>query len=345
MTLIEKDLLIEKADAFLKINQFLNLKSDLVFKAFFENESDLLISFLTCFLPLSSGSRIVKVKILNPEIYPESRKQGKSVASQAKGNDQLDRNFILDLKIEFERIFEGERIQEISNVEMQTTGSPRLLDRIVAYASRLLSKLLGKGDNFNKLTTVFSVLLSAKNLKVFKGIKDFYHVSRLRRDGSYEVFSNILIFVVIELAKFDKKLEDLYTEMDCWCYLIKHSNTLDINACKKLIEKGGPKMAEAIHQLLEISQDSKLQEFEEARAKYKFDQMSRETAAHQEGIEKGIEKGMEKGIEKGIEKGRQEEKQSIALNLLQVTHMDIQSISKATGLSTQKILEIQKNLN
>ena len=197
----EKDLLIKKTDVFLKDNHFLDLKSDLVFKAFFENEDDLLISFLTSFLPLSSGSKIVKVTVLNPEIYPESRKQNKFGANQAKDNNQLDRNFILDLKIEFERIFNGEKIQEISNVEMQTTGSSRLLDRIVAYASRLLSKLLGKGEGFKKLTTVFSILLSTKNLKVFKGIKDFYHVSRLRRDDSYEVFFQYLNFYRCGVAK------------------------------------------------------------------------------------------------------------------------------------------------
>ena len=69
-----------------------------------------------------------------------------------------------------------------------------------------------------------------------------------------------------------KTLEELNTERDCWFYLIKHSKELDAKACEVLIRKGGDIMAEAVSRLFEISKDSLLKEYEEARAKQQFDQ-------------------------------------------------------------------------
>lgn len=94
-------------------------------------------------------------------------------------------------------------------------------------------------------------------------------------------------------------------------------------------------MAEAIHRLLEISQDSKLQEYEEARAKYRFDQMSRETDALQE----GIEKGMKKGLVKGRAEGRQEGYREVALNMLKAG-IDTKVTLDSTGLSKEELEDL-----
>ncbi len=50
-------------------------------------------------------------------------------------------------------------------------------------------------------------------------------------------------------------------------------------------------------------------------------------------------KGIEEGIKKGIEKGKLEEKIEIAKNLL-LANMDIEFISKTTGLSVEEIEEL-----
>ena len=322
-------ILLKEIDAFLKTNQFLDLTGDLVFKAFFEGDGQLtlVISLLNCSLPLPAGSTVIKVIILNPEIYPEKLKSGRF-------DNKLGKTFILDIKIELQRLVNRDVYQEVCNVEMQTTETPRLIDRIIAYTGRLLSKLLGKGDNFDKLTTVYSLLFTTKNLRTFKNIEDYYHVAQLIRKGSPSVvLSDILTFTVVELGKFDKKLEELDNERDCWFYLIKHSKALDTEACRILIKKGGYIMAESVSRLFEISKDSLLQEYEEARAKQQFDQSSREHEARKEGIEKGRMEGMEKGIEKS--------QKEIALNLLEMK-MSVSQVIEATGLSEKQVLEIQK---
>ena len=318
MSLTQKDfLLLDGVEVFLKNNRFLDLTNDLSYKAFFEGEKQcfLLISFLDCALPLPEGSRVVKAIILNPEIYPEKLKAKSS-------KDKLGKTFILDLKIEFKRVINGHTYQELCNAEMQTTQTPHLLDRIVVYGGRLLSKVLDQGDDFGKLTNVYSILLTTENLKVFKDFEDDYHVGKLIREGSRPVvLSDVLTFTIIELKKFDKSLEELQTKRDCWLYFIKHSKELDVRACRILIEKGGVIMAEAISRLFEISKDSLLKEYEEARAKQQFDQSSREHAARQEGIEKG--------------------RIEIISQLLKA-NMSVEQICHITGLSKQEVLEIQK---
>ena len=64
--------------------------------------------------------------------------------------------------------------------------------------------------------------------------------------------------------------------------------------------------------------------------------------AIEEGMLKGIEKGRQEGMEKGIEKGMEKGLIKVALNLLKIGNIDIQSICKATGLSKQEVLNLQK---
>ena len=55
---------------------------------------------------------------------------------------------------------------------------------------------------------------------------------------------------------------------------------------------------------------------------------------------RGIQRGIEKGMEQGIEQGMQNEKIIIAKNLL-VANMDINFISKTTGLNIKEIKSIK----
>ena len=65
---------IKKVADFLDKTTFLNLTTDLSFKAYFVKNKELLKSLLTNFLPLPKGSSIVDIKLLNPELTPERQK-------------------------------------------------------------------------------------------------------------------------------------------------------------------------------------------------------------------------------------------------------------------------------
>ena len=60
-----------------------------------------------------------------------------------------------------------------------------------------------------------------------------------------------------------------------------------------------------------------------------------------ERLQEGLQEGLQKGLQKGLQEGLQEGLQKVAVNLLKTTDMDIQAISKATGLSEKEVLQIQ----
>ena len=61
---------------------------------------------------------------------------------------------------------------------------------------------------------------------------------------------------------------------------------------------------------------------------------------YEQGMEKGIKQGIKKGKKEGIEEGQKKEKIEIAKNMLE-QKIDIDVISKVTGLNIEKILDLK----
>ncbi|WNJ17736.1 PD-(D/E)XK nuclease family transposase [Pontibacter sp. G13] len=136
----------------------------------------------------------------------------------------------------------------------------------------------------------------------------YYHRAHIRYFDSDFVFSEDLAFVMVELPKFTKSLEELETDLDHWLYLFKHLHTFsDIPKAFK---------REPFMQIFEIAEMINMTE-EERRAyqaslkRYRdyHNQMDfNRKKALEEGVEKGIQKGIEQGkvlgIEQGIEQGK-----------------------------------------
>ena len=95
-----------------------------------------------------------------------------------------------------------------------------------------------------------------------------------------------------------------------------------------ILLKDNPTIAKAHERYLAFTQDDQARMAYEARIAFQRDQLSREEAAKQEGIEKGFEKGIEKGIEKGkLETARK----------LRDFGMSVQQIAQVTELSVEEI--------
>ena len=63
--------------------------------------------------------------------------------------------------------------------------------------------------------------------------------------------------------------------------------------------------------------------------------------AKETGLEEGLAKGRVEGREEGLSKGREERNLEVAINLLQLgTPCEI--VAKATGLSVEEVLKLQK---
>ena len=84
--------------------------------------------------------------------------------------------------------------------------------------------------------------------------------------------------------------------------------------------------------LEEISQDEHERYLAELRQKYIMDQKAIEGA----GFDKGLKAGIEQGIEQGIQQGIEQKTIEIAKKLKE-QNIDIEVISKVTGLSIKEI--------
>ena len=58
-------------------------------------------------------------------------------------------------------------------------------------------------------------------------------------------------------------------------------------------------------------------------------------------LEKGLKKGWHKGRQEGLQEGMQQGRKEIALKLL-FTGLDLETVSKCTGLSEENLKNIQK---
>ena len=322
-------------EEFLKETHFLKLTNDAAFKTYFKSNKQLLISLLTSFLPLPKGSIIIEVESLDSELSPMK------VSVDEK---KSDKTFVLDLLVRFERKTASSIKQtETVNVEMQTTSEPYFTNRALAYLCRIYFEQLKKGSGYKKLFPVYLLAFTTKNLKEFKGIKDYYHVCNIRRTESPEILmSGGLCFVIVELNKFAKNVKELYNTRESWCYLLKNSCNMGALEYRSFKEKGG-QMAKAVKSLWNLSQEEIKREYLFALEKRERDRISREEFVRKEANEKGIKKGIKKGIEQGREKGRQEGIKEVVLKLLHAD-MSVEKISQITGFSKEEILKLQEEL-
>ena len=205
----------------------LQLTIDAIFKAFFEKRKDLLISLVENFVPLPKGSVIEDVSLLNTELLPD------------KVPDEY-KSFTLDLRVKLRRRIRGVlQNTEIVHVEVQTTSQKFFTDRILVYASRAYSGQIKKGEDFNQLLPVYSLVFTTANLKEFAGIKDYYHICNIRRTKPPEVImSRGLCFVIVELGKFQSSLHELFDKKADWCYLLKNSGNMDFKGVYQFSKQG-----------------------------------------------------------------------------------------------------------
>ena len=202
-------------------------------------------------------------------------------------------------------------------MEAQTTNHPYITDRLLAYAGRLYGNQLKKGDTYQKLHRVYSLIFTTANLTEFLDSPRFDHTCTIREETApYAVFSKGICFIVIELEKFNRALNENLDTKALWCYLLKYADKLSKNEQKQLAAKG-EEMAEALKKLLHFSEDELAQELHMAEVKKDMDRRSAELYI--------------------LEKEREE----IAIKMTK-EGLDLKTISKITGLSREKIEQLSK---
>ena len=280
--------------------RYISLLTDFGFKRIFGTaiNKDLLICFLNS---LFDGKQVVKdVSYLNPEHV---------------GDVYTDRKAIFDVYCEGEN---GEKFI----VEMQNAYQTYFKDRSLFYSTfpiREQAALL----NFDM------------NEEAFEKEK-IRHSVQLCDTATHKVFYDKLELIYVEIAKFNKSLEELETLYDKWLYALKNLYKLTQRPkefCDKVFDR--------LFEEAEIAKftPQELREYEASKIAYRDIKNSVDTAKR-EGIAEGMEKGMELGMAKGRAEGKHEANTETAQRLLAMG-LSAEQVAKATQLS----LEIIKNLS
>jgi predicted transposase/invertase (TIGR01784 family) len=192
------------------LSKFLDPKNDFAFVQIFgtEKNKDILIHFLNDVLSYRKGEEIIAVSFLKTIQDPEIAAYRQSII------DVLCRN----------------RSGEQFIVEMQLTHHKGFEKRAQYYAAKAYSQQILKEDENHKKMAVYAKLKGV----IFLAIADFIMFPekqggwksehRILDEKTYENDLQDFYFVFIELPKFNKKLQELGTLEEKWCYFFKHAD-------------------------------------------------------------------------------------------------------------------------
>jgi predicted transposase/invertase (TIGR01784 family) len=186
--------------------KYINPFTDFGFKKLFGEEisKDLIIDFLNQLLP--SEHKITELKFRQTENL---------------GSTEIDRKAIFDIYCENEN---GEKFI----VELQKAKQNFFKDRMVYYSTFPIQEQAKKGDWDYKLTAVYCVGILDFIFEDEKESKDKYiHRVALTEQETKKVFFNKLQYIYLEMPKFNKKEDELESEIDKWSFFIKNLSNLD----------------------------------------------------------------------------------------------------------------------
>ena len=279
--------------------KYLNPKADLIFKLVFGEHEDLMMSLLNALLPLDSDGQITSLEYVTPEMVPENPSKKNSIVD-VRCTDQKGRQFI---------------------VEMQLHWNEGFKQRVVFNASKAVVKQLKKGEDYTLIQPVYS--LNFINEGMFQPDTDeFYHDFAIVNVEHSDRIIEGLRFVFVELPKFkpqsiaEKKMAVL------WLRFLTEISEATEEAPAELLEN------EETRKALSIVEKSAMSEGQ----LYAYEQFWDAVVNERVLIRGGYKMGMAQGEAIGIEKTNRKN----ALNFKKLG-VDIETISKATGLTIEEI--------
>jgi len=177
---------------------FISLLSDYGFKVAFADESNTLFLRRALQALIQSKTRIKEIQFLNNEFL--------GVTGVSRGGvydlictDEKERTFI---------------------VEMQLGYYKHFIQRAKFYAFHRFNTLVEKGDyKFDSLTQIYCIGFLARG--IFPKSKEYYHFGRLKNQKGEELDDQIT-HIIVEISKFNKKEEELKTDLDKLIYTMKN---------------------------------------------------------------------------------------------------------------------------
>ena len=292
-------------------DKYISLLTDFGLKRIFGTDlnKDLLISFLNA---LFEGSHVITdVKYLNTEHL---------------GDIHTERKAIFDVYCETEN---GEKFI----VEMQNAFQEFFKDRSLFYSTFPIREQGVKGSDWDfHLNHVYTIALLNFDMHDPAFDRDqLSHTVKLCDTYTHKVFYDKLDFIYVEIAKFDKTVDQLSTTFEKWLYVLKNLSRLD-NQPQSLRDK----VFDRLFTQAEIAKFNprELKEYEDSRKAYRDLKNCLDTA-----MREGIEKGRTEGRAEGIAEGRAEGI-AIAVKAMYSNGMNVDTIAATMNMSPENVKEI-----
>ena len=242
----------------------------------------------------------------------------------------LDKNPILRRELKDDKLGVLDIITELDgkekcNIEMQLIDKNNIIERMLYYWSKMYTRQIKAGDDYNKLEKTIVILIADFNIKGLEEV-EYHSTWKIIETNSVKklILTDKFELDIIELLKI-KGRENEKDQLLDWLVFLENPESERVT--RKMEENENLK--EAVEKLDRISEDEKMQRIIELREKAIRD----EHAIY--------DKGLDDGIEEGKAKGAREKQIEIAKSMLK-ENMDIEIIIKITGLTKQEIEKLQE---
>ena len=232
----------------------LNLKNDIIFKAFFGRKGN--EKYLKDFL-----ESMLKIEINKIEVQDEVSVE--KLFQEEKGG-RLDLVATLN---------DGIKV----NIEMQVRPKKDFIERTLIYSSKIIAREEGKGLRYNKLKKV--IMINILDFKLFKETEDYINESVivLKNHREREIMDNQKWYF-IELPKFRKQNIDIEDRLQQWLLFIDDVNKGGI----KMAENKSKVLKEARKEVTYLTGDEEIKRLAELREKWEMERIWDEELARKE---------------------------------------------------------------
>ena len=229
----------------------------------------------------------------------------------------LDKNPILRRELKDDKLGVLDIITELDgkekcNIEMQLIDKNNIIERMLYYWSKMYTRQIKAGDDYNKLEKTIVILIADFNIKGLEEV-EYHSTWKIIETNSVKklILTDKFELDIIELLKIKGRENEKDQLLD---WLIFLENPESERVTRKMEENENLK--EAVEKLDRISEDEKMQRIIELREKA----IRNEHAIYAKGVDDGIEKGIMKIAKSMLKKG-----------------MNVSDIIEITGLTKEEI--------
>lgn len=242
-----------------KEREIIPITNDVMFKALFTRNPDLLKSFLVAALNLDSSS-ITNIKIRNTELMPDYY-EGK-----------LTR---LDILLETDG--------KIINIEMQVARKEDYKERALFYWARMYNNELKEGETYDEIGRC--ICINVLNFTMF-ACPDYHSSFSVREDTRHELLTDRMQIHFLELPKVEKISAGAESKdtLQLWMQLFKAKSKEELEMLETTTVKA---IQTGVHVIYDLSEDEQIRERVRQREKAEQDYYSDMAHAKAEGIAKG----------------------------------------------------------